>query len=77
MSHGDKVVQVPPGFRAVASSDSSPFAVITHESKPFYGVQFHPEVVHTLEGAQLLKNFVRQNRGLCRRTGRWRISEKK
>ena len=40
MSHGDKIVQVPPGFRAVASSDSSPFAVITHESKPFYGVQF-------------------------------------
>ena len=58
MSHGDKIVDVPDGFRAVASSDSSPFAVIAHESKPFYGVQFHPEVIHTLEGAQLLRNFV-------------------
>ena len=71
MSHGDKIVQVPPGFRAVASSDSSPFAVITHEIKPFYGVQFHPEVVHTLEGAQLLKNFVHKIAGCA---GDWTMA---
>ena len=70
MSHGDKIVQVPPGFRAVASSDSSPFAVITHEIKPFYA-QFHPEVVHTLEGAQLLKNFVHKIAGCA---GDWTMA---
>ena len=71
MSHGDKIVEVPYGFRAVASSDSSPFAVIAHESKPFYGVQFHPEVVHTLEGTQLLRNFVHKIAG-C--TGDWTMA---
>ncbi|MEC7657106.1 MAG: glutamine-hydrolyzing GMP synthase, partial [Pseudomonadota bacterium] len=65
------IVKVPPGFRAVASSDSSPFAIITHESKPFYGVQFHPEVVHTLEGAQLLKNFVHKIAGCA---GDWTMA---
>ena len=71
MSHGDKIVNVPDGFRAVASSDSSPFAVIAHESRPFYGVQFHPEVVHTLDGAQLLQNFVHKIAGCA---GDWTMA---
>jgi len=71
MSHGDKIVEIPEGFRAVASSDSSPFAVIAHESKPFYGVQFHPEVVHTPDGGKLLSNFVHKIAG-C--TGDWTMA---
>jgi GMP synthase (glutamine-hydrolysing) len=64
MSHGDKIVAIPPGFEAVASSESSPFAVIADEKRKFYGVQFHPEVVHTPRGATLLANFVRTIAGI-------------
>ena len=71
MSHGDKIVDIPEGFRAVASSDSSPFAVIAHESKPFYGVQFHPEVVHTPDGSKLLANFVHKIAGCA---GDWTMA---
>jgi GMP synthase (glutamine-hydrolysing) len=57
MSHGDRVTKLPEGFRVVAQSDGAPFAVIADDSRHFYGVQFHPEVVHTPHGAQLLRNF--------------------
>jgi GMP synthase (glutamine-hydrolysing) len=57
MSHGDRVTKLPEGFRVVAQSDGAPFAVIANDSRHFYGVQFHPEVVHTPHGAQLLRNF--------------------
>ena len=59
MSHGDKITAIPPGFAAIATSESSPFAVIADETRKFYGVQFHPEVAHTPRGATLLSNFVR------------------
>ena len=58
MSHGDKIVSIPPAFNVIATSGNSPFAVIADETRRFYGVQFHPEVVHTPRGATLLKNFV-------------------
>jgi GMP synthase (glutamine-hydrolysing) len=57
MSHGDRVETLPPGFRAVAQSDGAPFAAIADDARRFYGVQFHPEVVHTPHGAALLRNF--------------------
>src|SRR4051812_5741550 len=57
MSHGDKVDALPPGFRAVASSDGAPFAAIADDERRLYGVLFHPEVVHTPQGGKLLRNF--------------------
>ena len=57
MSHGDRIDAIPKGFRPVAISDSAPYTVIANEERNLYGVQFHPEVVHTPHGAQLLKNF--------------------
>src|SRR6202034_2430891 len=64
MSHGDKITAIPPGFAVVATSESSPFAAIADEKRRFYGVQFHPEVVHTPRGATLLSNFVRNIAGI-------------
>jgi len=57
MSHGDRVESLPDGFDVVGTSDGAPFAAIADEDRKFYGVQFHPEVVHTPHGAALLKNF--------------------
>ena len=57
MSHGDRVTAIPEGFRAVAVSEGAPFAAIADDARRFYAVQFHPEVVHTPHGAQLLRNF--------------------
>ncbi len=65
MSHGDAVNRMPEGFRAVAVTDSAPFAAIADDRRRFYGLQFHPEVVHTPHGAALLKNFAREVAG-CR-----------
>jgi GMP synthase (glutamine-hydrolysing) len=58
MSHGDKITAIPRGFEVIATSESSPYAVIGDETRHFYGVQFHPEVAHTPRGATILKNFV-------------------
>jgi GMP synthase (glutamine-hydrolysing) len=63
MSHGDKVVELPPGFRVVATSDGSPFAAIADDRRRIYGVQFHPEVVHTPRGHELLANFAHRVAG--------------
>jgi len=57
MSHGDKIEAIPDGFTAVAVTPTAPYAVIADEERKFYGVQFHPEVVHTPDGARLLENF--------------------
>jgi GMP synthase (glutamine-hydrolysing) len=57
MSHGDRITRLPPGFRVVASSEGAPFAVIADDTRRFYGTMFHPEVVHTPHGGQLLRNF--------------------
>ena len=58
MSHGDRVCSLPPGFERIASTGSAPIAGIADEGRGFYGVQFHPEVTHTRQGARILRRFV-------------------
>lgn len=58
MSHGDRVTQLPAGFKVIASSDGAPLAGMADEDRSFYGVQFHPEVTHTRQGARILSRFV-------------------
>jgi GMP synthase (glutamine-hydrolysing) len=58
MSHGDKVTELPPGFRLMASNDACAIAAMADEERRFYGVQFHPEVTHTRQGTKLLERFV-------------------
>ncbi|MFK7839884.1 MAG: glutamine-hydrolyzing GMP synthase [Bdellovibrionales bacterium] len=68
MSHGDHVTSLPEGFKVIAKSEGAPFAVIANEEKQFYGVQFHPEVVHTPHGVDLFKNFTHD---VCGCSGDW------
>lgn len=58
MSHGDRVSQLPAGFELLASTENAPIAAMADETRHFYGVQFHPEVTHTKQGARLLKRFI-------------------
>ena len=71
MSHGDRVTAIPQGFHVIATSEGAPFAAIADETRRIYGVQFHPEVMHTPRGAQLLKNFTHGVAGL---TGDWTMA---
>ncbi|MCX7686143.1 MAG: glutamine-hydrolyzing GMP synthase [Acetobacteraceae bacterium] len=71
MSHGDRVTKLPPGFRVVAVSEGAPMAAIADEARRFYGVQFHPEVVHTPHGAALLRNFTH---AVCGCRGDWTMA---
>jgi len=71
MSHGDRVTKLPAGFSVIAASDNAPFAAIADEKRRYYGVQFHPEVVHTPDGAKLLRNFALKIAG-C--TGDWTMA---
>ena len=71
MSHGDRVTRLPPGFRPVGSSEGAPFAVFADDARKFYGLMFHPEVVHTPHGAQLLRNFTHHVIGL---SGGWTMA---
>jgi GMP synthase (glutamine-hydrolysing) len=68
MSHGDRVEALPPGFEPIATTASSPYAAIEDRRRRFYGVQFHPEVVHTPRGAEVLKAF---SHGICGCSGSW------
>ena len=63
MSHGDRVVSIPDGFKVIGTSQHAPYAAISDTKKRFYGVQFHPEVVHTLNGSKILKNFTHKISG--------------
>jgi GMP synthase (glutamine-hydrolysing) len=63
MSHGDRVTRLPKGFSRVATSANSPYAVLTDEKRRYFGLMFHPEVVHTPDGAKLLSNFVHKVAG--------------
>ncbi len=71
MSHGDRVISLPEGFRVVGTSEGAPFAAIADEDRRFYGVQFHPEVVHTPSGAHLLRNFTH---GIAGCAGDWTMA---
>ena len=71
MSHGDKVDHLPAGFAVIATSKGAPFAAIADESRQFYGVQFHPEVVHTPDGKRLLERFAK---GICGCAGDWTMA---
>ncbi len=68
MSHGDRITKMPPGFSVAGTSPNAPFAIIQDEKRKYYGLMFHPEVVHTPDGAKLIRNFVRKIAGL---TGDW------
>ncbi len=68
MSHGDRVEQLPDGFAAIAQSPNSPLAAIADPARRLYGIQFHPEVVHTPQGGALLDNFVKR---ICGCVGDW------
>lgn len=68
MSHGDKVVAVPPGFAGLAATETTEFAAMSDEDRKFYGVQFHPEVNNTLQGMAILDRFVI---GICGCVGLW------
>ena len=71
MSHGDRVIELPEGFEILAKSDGAPFAVFGNPERKTYGMMFHPEVVHTPDGAKLLSNFVHKVAGLA---GDWSMA---
>jgi GMP synthase (glutamine-hydrolysing) len=71
MSHGDRVLRLPPGFEVIATSDGSPFAAVADRARRLVAVQFHPEVAHTEGGERMLWNFVH---GMCGCAGSWTVS---
>ncbi|GAF95125.1 unnamed protein product, partial [marine sediment metagenome] len=71
MSHGDRVVELPDGFEVFAASDGAPFAVAGDEKRRYYTFMFHPEVVHTPDGAKLISNFVHK---ICGCPGDWTMA---
>ncbi|HSN38599.1 MAG TPA: glutamine-hydrolyzing GMP synthase, partial [Burkholderiales bacterium] len=72
MSHGDKVNEMPPGFKVIASNAATPIAGMADEKRRFYGVQFHPEVTHTLQGRAILERFVHE---ICNLAGDWNMPD--
>ncbi len=71
MSHGDQVQSLPDSFESLAETNTCPYAAVRHKEKPFYGVQFHPEVTHTPHGTDILTNFLFD---ACKCDGSWRMS---
>jgi len=72
MSHGDRVTQLPPGFRLMASTGSCPIAAMADESRKLYGLQFHPEVTHTLQGLAIFDRFLKT---ICGFRGDWVMAQ--
>ena len=72
MSHGDKVTELPPGFKVIASNETTPFAGMADEARKFYAVQFHPEVTHTLQGRAIYSRFVHD---ICGCAAHWNMPE--
>ena len=69
MSHGDQVDAIAGDFLALAATDTCPIAAVRHRSRPIYGLQFHPEVTHTVAGLAILRNFLTD---ICGCHGLWR-----
>ena len=72
MSHGDQVSDTSTDFVPLAATDTCPFAAVKHRTLPIYGLQFHPEVTHTPQGAEILGNFLKR---ACRCAGTWRLGD--
>ncbi|MCO6047498.1 glutamine-hydrolyzing GMP synthase [Aeoliella sp. ICT_H6.2] len=72
MSHGDQVTAIDEDFTVLAHTSTCPYAAVRHKRRPVYGLQFHPEVTHTVEGKTLLANFVRE---VCKCEGTWRLGD--
>jgi len=72
MSHGDKLSRLPPSFVTIAATANAPYASLVHESKPYYGIQFHPEVTHTPQGTKILSNFAV---GICGARQTWTMDK--
>jgi len=72
MSHGDTVMAPPPEFEALAHTDNCPVAAFRHKSKPIYGLQWHPEVIHTIHGMRMLQNFIFQ---ICKAQANWQMED--
>lgn len=71
-SHGDRIENLPKGFKAIGTTENSAYALIEDENRRFYGMQFHPEVVHTPRGIEIIKNFLYK---ICGCTGDWKMSD--
>ena len=71
MSHGDRVVALPAGFRSIGRSEGAPYAIVADEERGFYAVQFHPEVIHTPDGAKLIARFALE---ICGCAGDWTMA---
>ena len=72
MSHGDTVIAPPPEFEALAHTDNCPVAAFRHKTKPIYGLQWHPEVIHTEKGMRMLQNFIFQ---VCKCQANWQMED--
>ncbi|MGB9740914.1 MAG: glutamine-hydrolyzing GMP synthase [Candidatus Bathyarchaeia archaeon] len=72
MSHGDTVFALPPAFEVLAHTENCPVAAFKHKEKPIYGLQWHPEVVHTEKGMQMLRNFIFE---VCRCEAKWKMED--
>ncbi len=71
-SHGDKLIRLPLGFKSLASTENSSFAIIEDAKKNYYGLQFHPEVYHTEQGMKIIQNFLYR---ICRCRGDWSMAD--
>ena len=72
MKVGDKLSHLPPSFLTIAKTSNAPFAGVAHETKPYFGIQFHPEVTHTPRGTELLRNFAVN---ICEARQHWTMDE--
>ncbi|KAJ3997444.1 hypothetical protein F5050DRAFT_1751776 [Lentinula boryana] len=72
MSHGDQLCEIPPDFHVIAHTRTAPFAAVAHNTKPFYGIQFHPEVTHSLRGKEVIGRFILD---ICGCRSNWTMEE--